>query len=417
MKKRYVKAVSLILALGLILMSLAACGSSSSGSSDTSDSEILYTIGVAVYDSSDPEMGIYYSYYHEYIEESFPVDFLLSDTLSSTDDVIAFIEEVKEQGGSGIIAFYAPDLEAIVEACEENEMYIVLGSSSISDEEYEAVKDNEYFLGVIGPDEEEEYNAGVEMAENFIDGGAESFLILSGGSADEENYMHYTRTVGMLETLESELGMEYPSSAEELAATDEVVVVETGDYAVIVVPGYLDYTGYDLFKDAIDDYDFDAILAACGVSDVLDELKEEIKTSEKLTLVGVIDCFSTENYDAFETTDANGNSLINYVKGKYSSMVAPAFVAMFNALSGYMDLVKPDGEAFRLYQTYWTAASEEEYAELYGYTQSLFENAYSASDLMEVMGVYNEDATYEAFAELTQSTDVDSVMSRIEANE
>ena len=416
MKNKYLRFLSLILALTLVLGVLAGCGSSSSDSTEDADSEVYYTIGVAVYDSSDPEMGIFYSYYHEYIEESFPVDFLLSDTLSSTEDVIAFVEEVKAQGGSGIIAFYAPDLEAIVEACEENEMYIVLGSSSISDEEYEAVKDNEYFLGVIGPDDEEEYNAGAEMAQNFIDGGAQSFLILSGGSGDEENYMHYTRTVGMLETLESELGMEYSSSASELAASTEVVVVETGDYAVVICPGYLDYTGYDLFVDALENYDFDAILAACGVSDVLDELKEEIKTSEKLTLVGVIDCFSTENYDAFETKDANGNSLINYVKGKYSSMVAPAFVAMFNALNGDMDLVKPDGVAFRLYQTYWTAASEEEYAELYGYTQSLFENAYSASDLMAVIGAYNDEATYEAFAELAESTDVESVMERIEEN-
>ena len=415
MKKRFVKAVSLILALTLILMSLSACAGSSSESSASSDSDILYTIGVAVYDSSDPEMGIFYSYYHEYIEESFPVNFLLSGSLSSTEDVIAFVEEVKAQGGSGIIAFYAPDLEEIVKACEENEMYIVLGSNSISDEEYEAVKDNEYFLGVIGPDEEEEYSAGAEMAGFFIEEGAESFLILSGGSADEENYMHYTRTLGMLETLKSELGIEYPSTAQELASSDETVVVESGKYSIIICPGYLDYTGFELFADALENYDFDAVMAVCGVSDVLDELKDEIKTSQKLTLVGVIDCFSTENYEAFETTDANGNSLINYVKGKFSSMAAPAFAAMFNALNGDMDLVKPAGEAFRLYQTYWTAASEAEYAKLYGYTQSLFGNAYGALDLMEVIGLYNEDATYEDFAELAQSTDIDSVLERLNA--
>lgn len=94
-------------------------------------------------------------------------------------------------------------------------------------------------------------------------------------------------------------------------------------------------------------------------------------------------------------------------------MVAPAFVELFNAMEGDVDLVNPDGEAFRIYQTYWTAASEAEYAELFGYTQSIYENAYSAADMMSVIRSYNADATYDEFVELAESSDIESVRARL----
>lgn len=416
MKKKAKRSLSLILALILALVCLAGCGSNSDSSDDTSE-DVYYKIGIAVYDTTDPQVQLFYTYYRDYIAESFPVEFYLSDSLSSTEDEIEYIEEMKEEGVQGIISFYAPDLEEILEACAENDIYYVLGSSTIDDDVYEAVKDNEYFLGVIGPSDEEEYNSGVEMAEYFIDAGAESYLIISGGSGEASNYMHYTRTLGILDTLESELGLEFSESAEDLAQASELTVVDTGsDVTIVISPGYLDYDeGSSNAVSAMEDYDFDAIMAVCGINPIIDNIEEEIEVSSSaLSLVGVIDCFSYENYEAFETKDANGNSLLNFVKGKYASMIAPAFVAMYNALSGDMDVIKPDGEAFRIYQTYWTATSADEYAELYGYTQSSYENAYSATDLMEVIKDFNEDASYEAFEELAVSCDVESVMERIE---
>ncbi len=43
------------------------------------------------------------------------------------------------------------DIQKIVEACDEEEMYYVLGSGSISDEDYDKVKTSPYFLGSVGP--------------------------------------------------------------------------------------------------------------------------------------------------------------------------------------------------------------------------------------------------------------------------
>ncbi len=412
MKNNTKRWISLLLVC--LLLALTGCGAAS-GTAEQ-NAEVYYKIGVAVYDPADPEMSMFFDYYQSYIAASFPVEFYISDSLDTIDDELAFLETMKAEGVGGIISFYTADLEQITAACREEQMYYVLGSGSISDEEFDAVKDNPWFLGVIGPDDEEELEAGQEMARAFLADGAQDFLIATGGAGNAVNYMHNTRVIGMLTALEEELGLTYSDTVENLAQTTQLTVLETGreDVSIVLSPGYVQTDeGLANLKKALGDYDYDALMAAMGLSSVFDVLADDILTTDQLLRVGVIDCFSLENYEAVETFDANGTSLLNYVKGKYASMVAPAFVALFNALAGDVDVVKPDGEAFRLYQSYWTAATEEEYVQLYGYTQSIYENAYSSVDLMQAIRAYDADADYERFQTLTQSCDVDSVQARL----
>ncbi len=410
MKRKYQALLCLLLAALLLLC--AGCGGAHT---DEQNQTETYLIGVEVYDTTDPEMLMFFNYYKNYIAESFPVEFQLSGSINTTEEEQAFVEEMKAQGARGIISFFVADLEQVVAACEENELYYVMGSSSLTDEEFESVKDNPWFLGVIGPSSQEEYDAGVTMAEHFIAQGATEFLILSGGAGDMVNTMHYNRVQGMLDTLADQFDLDLDS--ETLAAVTELTEVDTGaeDVTIVLSPGYVQADeGQSNLKAALSDRNYDALMSAVSISSILDLLKEEVQSSESALLVGVVDCFSQENYEAVEWIDSRGQSLLNFVHGKYASMVAPAFVAMFNAVAGDADLVNPDGTAFRLYQSYWTAADEAEYAELYGYTQSIYQNAYSSSDLMQVIRLYNPDATYEEFAALAESSDIDSVLARLE---
>ncbi len=413
MKRRSMRLGSLWL-IFLLLLSLIGCGTKESEADQ--EAEVYHRIGVAVYSTTDPELSLFYDYYRNYIAASFPVEFLLSDDLNTAEDEVAFIEEMKEEGVEGIISFYGEDLESVLAACAENEMYYVLGSSSLSDEEYEAVKENPWFLGAIGPDTEEEYDAGAEMAETFVADGAKSFLIVTGGAGDAVNFMHYTRVCGMLDTLAEELGLTYSASVEDLAQVTALTEIETGrdDILIVLSPGYIQMDeGMSNLEQALADRDYDALMSAVGLSEALEFLTEEIRTTDQVFQVGVIDCFSEENREAVEITDGSGNPLLNFVKGKYASMVAPAFVAMFNAVEGDVDVVKPDGVAFRLTQSYWTAVGSEEYLELYSYTQSIYENAYSSVDLMQAIRSYSGDADYERFKELTESCDLESVRERL----
>lgn len=44
-------------------------------------------------------------------------------------------------------------------------MYYALGSNSVSDENYEAIKDNPWYMGSVGPELEAVYEAGCDMTE------------------------------------------------------------------------------------------------------------------------------------------------------------------------------------------------------------------------------------------------------------
>lgn len=94
-------------------------------------------------------------------------------------------------------------------------------------------------------------------------------------------------------------------------------------------------------------------------------------------------------------------------------MAGPAFAALYNAIGGDLDVVRPGGTAFRLYQGFWSATSPEEFLELYGYTTGIYENAYSCADLMQVIRGYQSTANFGSFQALTQAYDVASVKARI----
>lgn len=401
------KIIGMLLCFVLVTSLLAGCGQSSEAGEDA---ETYHTIAVAVYDPTDPEMALFIHYYQNYIAESFPVSFLISGELGSAEEEIEFLTSAKEAGAEACISFYGEDLESILEACGELELYYVKGSASISDEDYEAYKDDPWFLGVIGPFEEEEEEIGREMAALFAAEGASSYLILTGGAGGQTNFMQYTRAEAMLAQLAEDLELTYTEEIGELAAAEELTVVETGreDVTIVLAPGYLQTEeGQAALTEALALADYDAVLSVMGIGSVSDILQEVEDASEDGLLVGVVDCFSEENLTLAES------GLLDYVAGKYASMAAPAFAAVFNAMEGDLDLMNPDGEAFRISQSYWTAVGQDEYDELYSYTQSIYENAYSSVDLMSVIRAYNGDATYEEFCLLAESSDIESVRERL----
>lgn len=405
----------ILLCLLVICLAAVYAGCRKNEETGTENAEIQHKIGVVVFDQDNPELRMFMNYYREYIEGGFPVQFYFSDEISSADDEIAFIQEMKEQGVKGIISFYGLGIQDIIKACEKEEMYYVLGSGTISEDDFNAVKSNPWFLGTIGPASEEEVKAGEDMAASFAEQGAKSYLLLSGG-AGSANYMHYSRTLGMLNSLADKFGLTYSEEPEVLAAVAENTVIETGndEISITICPGYFGSGDGDAnLAQALKDDQYDAVLGSVGVYPVMDQLIEAEAGYGEDMLIGTIDCFSQENLDLIQAEDAKGNSQLNYVKGKYASMVGPAFAALYNAMDGNADIVKPDGEAFRLEQGFWSADGADEYRELYGYTQDIYENAYSCADLMKVIKTFDEDADFDQLKALTEAYDVESVKERI----
>lgn len=400
--------------LGMILTAFLSLGVAVSAAEDESEAESLsaeeemaagYTIGVSVYDPEDWEAIAFRDYFEDYLGTAFNASFYYNaERIDTAEDEIAFVEELHEAGVKGIISFLSTYIEEVLPVCEEYGMYYILGSGTISDEVYENVKDNPYFLGTIGPTTEDEQTAGEILAENLAaldESGDASYLVVTGGSGIG-NEMHRLRTVGILSKLQEIYGLTYEMTAEELAEITEVTEIETGtDVRITLFPGYL-VDGSEV-GEAVEGGEYTMVISAMTIANAITNICNAEEANGYDIKVGMVDCFTDQNYAFFNETDVNGDSKLNCLVGKYGAIVGPSFVAMCNAYAGYAEEFRTeDGSAFRLYQTYWYAASTEGFNELYAQSISAYENTYSATDMLQVLKLYNADADYEAFAEFTE---------------
>lgn len=402
----------MLLLLGAAL-SFTGCGAKDSTPAAEAEDKIV--IGVCAYNTDFEEMQLFMDYYREYIAQGMSVDFLFSETLTSGEEEREFIRMAKEQGAEGIVSFYGQDIQDTLKLCEEEQIYYVLGSGTISDEDFASAEENPYFLGAIGPNTEEEYQAGYDMIISFAAKGADSYLLVTGG-ASASNYMHISRTKGMLDALAATKKLTFNMSTDEAAALTEVTALETGNDSVRVVicPGYMSSgEGNTNLEKAIQMQDYDAVASVMSFGATLDPIIEASASWGHTVLTGTVDCFSEENLKAVQEKDSYGEMKLNYVAGKYASLAGPAVAAIYNAVTGHPEAVRADGKPFRLSQTLWKADSEELYKELYDFTQGVYENAYSCDELMQVIAVFNPDTAYEDFAALTEASDVESVEERI----
>lgn len=302
-------------------------------SAETYSEGEIHTIGVAMYDPDSAEMEMFASYYRDYIEAGFPVKFIFSGKIADTQAECDFIDEAKANGAEGIISFagFADGLQDVIKTCEKDEIYYALGSNSVSDENYEVIRDNPWYMGSVGPDLEAVYEAGCDMTEFFLDKGAGNIVIMSGG-ASVGNRLHQVRTWGMLNTLEEKAGLVLPESAEELSKTDKTTELtdKDGMVHVTICPGYTEGgNGLKNLEAVLSSGNCNTLMSAFHVSTYLDKISAKEKEQNSNIMVGAIDSFSEQNFEIFKEKDSFGNAPIDYVRGKYASMAGPAFAMIY----------------------------------------------------------------------------------------
>lgn len=371
--------------------------------SDDADTQTaaVHKIGVAVYDVMDDEVITFRDYLTGYIKKCFPeVEFCYSYTIRSAEDEMRFLEEAYAQGVEGILSFITYDLEEEVAYCESKGMYYLMASGTVSEETYEAVADNPYFLGVVGPGNEIEYRAGADMAEYFIkEMEGDSYILFTGG-ASIGNEMHRVCSVGALDVFVRYFG-DLEQSTEELAVTEVPVKLTMGEANLTIFPGYT--TREDVAQSAEEELrstDYDFALSMFSMYSMVDIFRQEGIRQ------GVIDCYSMTNKDLF------ADKTLFYVAGKYSSIIGPSFAAMYNAITGYAEEFRENGRAFQMTQGYWISKNKLEYDEQYALATGIYVNAYNYEDLGSVMKVYDETANFERLKELTEAWSREDALAR-----
>ena len=360
----------------------------------------LHKIGVIVYNTSDEEVLGFKEYLKGYIEQNFEmVQFIYSYSINSEEQELQFIKDACASGVEGFLSFTSYNLPEEVKLCEENNAYYLLASGTVSAEAFEAVEENPWFLGAFGPGQPFEFQAGADMARYFIkEKVGHRYFILSGG-ASVGNEMHYQRTLGILDTLASAYGANFPVSRNDLAMTDKPLTVETDRVSVTIVPGYVRLE--DVLNSAKETFtagEYDAVMSVLPPLDIVSFIGK--------TPLGVVDSYNTRNLQL--VTDG----VLKFVVGKYSSMIGPAFALMLNAITGYAEEFRDNGRAIKVTQGFWVSDSAEDYNEKYALSSSAAMNAYNFEDLARVTKLFNPDANLNELCALAEACSYRAVQAR-----
>ena len=394
-----------------VALCLAACsggqpasqqGSGASGSAAAQPSVSKHVIGVVTYNTGDNEVIMFRNYLVQYIAGiGFDdVKFVYSNSVNSEDELLAFIDEVAAEGGEGIMSFINIDLKAEVERCASHGMYHIVASGTVSDADFASVADNEYFLGTIGPGVQMEYTAGSNMVLNYIGNRAgDKYFIMSGGAA-LGNEMHYQRTLGILDALETGYGIDL-GNTKELAGTSESETVSKGDLVVTISPGYV--ARDEMRQPVVDAFvadTYDVVFSALPVSPIISEL------NASKALIAQVDCYSEDNEILFQ------EGKLNYLAGKYGSLVGPSFAAMYNAVTGHAAEFREDGKAFRIAQQMWSSAGKQDFNEKYELASNATTPAYNLEDIYSVCIDYTPSATFADLKALASASSFEDAKDR-----
>ena len=359
-----------------------------------------HKIGVIVYNTADEEVLGFKEYLKGYIEQNFEmVQFVYSQSINTEEQALQFIQAACDSGVEGFLSFTSYDLRREVGLCAQNGAYYLLASGTVSAEDFEAVEDNPFFLGVFGPGQPFEFQAGADMARYFIrEKTGSRFFVLSGG-APMGNEMHYQRTLGILDTLANAYGANFAASRNDIARAEAPMTVETDRVRVTVCPGYLRFgDAFDAARSAFEAGEYDAVLSVLPPLDFIRVIGK--------TPLGVVDSYNTRNLQLVT------EGVLKFVVGKYNSMVGPAFALMLNAVTGYAADFREDGRAIRVTQGFWVSDSAEDYSEKYALSTSAAMNAYNFDDLSRVIRIYNPDADLNALCALAEACSYRAVRAR-----
>lgn len=358
MKKRMIKLLCLSLCLLLTLSPLALLTSCRESGSEK------IRIGVLREDDTSGEAKAWEKYLRSMGEElGFTVDFTTTDSSSAE---VSAINTYASKGYRGILLFSDDDLVASIQAAASKKMYIVYPTGQPTEEQYEQIKDNLYYLGSVAPVSDTEFQAGYDMAKFFIEEKQQENFTLFGGATAYGSNMHIQRLAGILTRLCEEESTSYDGVRDRDALVAKVagVGVDPAKFKseVFRVTGYMD--GF-VFDDAFTTKLTNSMEAGgtciltVGAGDVVTRIAYGITSANSKIgsfLSGGVDAITEEYTECFDLG-------YTYDCGKYASAMAPGLILMLSALDG-RHITDSDGKAPRIGMNYWIATGRERLEEM-----------------------------------------------------
>lgn len=406
------KMIALILAIVTVCAAtLTGCGGSETAENTAEETAAEETAGEPVMDESKTvKMGVLVSdattaealafraYYEEYIQSQYNVEFMYSDELKDAAAEASAIDNFIANNCKAVISFSSFDRPAQLTQCSDAGVYYAVATGTLTEEQYEEVKGNEYYVGAIGPDLMTEYQTGYEMAKYYLDQGKTKFAMF-GGAIPYYVDMHIYRAAGMLTAMCEVGGGDYKGASDMAGIIGQIYAdggVDTGAIGSVELAGYVG--GYDMddawfgkCAEMAQTAGLEVILAVGNGSDFFAAAKGEGVE------IASVDAYADSYKEAMEA----GN--LNYLAGKFSASIGPIFMATYSAVSGY-PIRDAEGNALALSQGYWIATSAEDFNAYYAVDSSKEDPAYTKEMLDTLFG-----ASYEDFAAFVGAYSFDEI--------
>lgn len=359
------------------------------------DTSKTVKMGVLVSDSTTAEALAFRAYYTEYIQNQYNVEFVYSDELKDAAGEKSAIDTFITNNCKAVISFSSFDRAAQLEQCAGAGVYYAVATGTLTDEEYETYKSNEYYIGAIGPSLEVEYQTGYDMASYYLEQGVKNFAIF-GGAVPYYTEMHIYRVAGML-TAMVDAGGE-GANYQGLTTKDEIVGkifadggITTGTIGDVEILGYVG--GYDMddawfakCAEMVQTPGLEVVLAVGNGSDFFGTASDGTDVK-----IASVDAYAESYGDAMEA------GMLDYLAGKFSASIGPIFMATYSATLG-APIRDAEGNALALAQGYWVATSHDDFVVYYTADSSLEAPAYDKAKLDTLLG-----ADYETFAEFVDA--------------
>lgn len=365
------------------------------------DTSKTVKMGVLVSDATSAESLAFQSYYKDYIAKNYNVELMYSDELADAAAETSAIDTFITNNCKAVISFSSFDRMAQLNQCADAGVYYAVATGTLTDEEYESVKSNQYYVGAIGPSLDVEFQAGYDMAKHYLDQGVTNFAIF-GGALPYYTEMHIYRAAGMLTAMVEAGG----DGANYQGATDaggiigkifETASLQTGSIGTINLLGYVG--GYDMdeawFASCAQMAQTSGLEVILAVGNGSDFFGTSVQGTD--VKIASVDAYASAYGDAMKA------GMLDYLTGKFSASIGPIFAATYSATLG-APIRTEDGSALALDQGYWVATSSEQFDKYYAIDSSTEAPAYTKAMLDTLLGT-----DYATFADFVSKYSFDEI--------
>ncbi len=378
----------LYLVISLLLLTTALFAG---GSQEKAAGAEKYTIAVGWY-AIDATTQTRMTYLSEELGPAIGVDFIFSDVIDDVGEMITFIENSYSAGADAVYSTIT-DIEQITAKCNELGLYIATTTSRYAED----VAGMQYNLGITGVDLKKVGAAYEELLSAKLKSSEpKNFLIVSGGSGIGVT-SHIEATSTMLREIQKIYGLKYSQDVDTLTRLRAITDIDTGtDIKITIAPGFPNMDGYvQGISSLLQTGDYDVMLSVYQTTSVFATAVEEVEAAlNKNIIILSTATFGPPTKTAFETLDPTGHpSLDGAVISGLTAQDAFAIMMIYNALSGHVDLIKPDGRAAIFGAGMLVVKDKDEYARLEKLDTGAGTWSYTGDEIKQLLAAYNPSIT------------------------